>query len=185
MASSPPPFPGVDVGQWLGLMSRFMQGPEEAMRVYRELLGLESASRERTVEFLAQLVRGSGLDASPFFESVLRFGPTPAARVAAAAYLAEQGKEDAVLAALESLEPPLLTLGLLRGLLDVLGARPATAARVERLVAFGRRFDESARYTTVLMGEFTGRDVRRAVRGAIAESLLHRDAKEAAPWPRD
>jgi hypothetical protein len=37
----------------------------------------------------------------------------------------------------------------------------------------------------MLLGAFTGLDVKRAVRRAIAESLLRRDAPEAAEWPRE
>src|SRR5215204_7533575 len=93
----------------LSLVSRSMQGPEEAMRVYREMLGLEGGARERGVDFMAQTARGYGVDASPLFEGVLRFAPTSAARVAAAAYLAENGREETVLSVLESLQPPALT----------------------------------------------------------------------------
>jgi len=180
----PPPFAGFDVAGFIGMMSRFFQGPEQAMRVYRELLGLEGESRERSVDFMAQLARSTALDATPFFEAVLRWGPTDTARVAAAAYLAGEGREDAVLEALESLHPPLLTMTLLNGLVDVLAARPATPARVSRLLAFGRRFEDDARYTTLYLGDFSGRDVKRALRRAIAESLLRRDAPDAAEWPR-
>jgi len=181
----PPSFPLFDLNQFVNMTTRFFQGPEQAMRVYRELLGLEGGSRERSVDFMAQLARGYRLDATPLFEGVLRFGPTDAARVAAAAYLAGQGREDAVLDALESLSPPMLTMTLLTGLLDVLAVRPATPARIERLLAVGRRFDDDTHYTTLLLGDFTGRDVKRAVRRAIAESLLRRDAADAATWPRD
>ena len=179
------PIPPFDLNQFVGTMSRFLQGPEQAMRVYRELLGLEGASREKSVDFMAQLARGFGLDATPLFEGVLRFGPSDTARVAAAAYLAEQGREETVLEVLESLQPPVLTMTLLAGLADVLASRPATATRVERLIAFGRRFEDTAHYTTLLLGDFTGRDVKRVVRRAIAESLLRRDAPEAAGWPRE
>ena len=179
------PLPPFDLNQFVSLASRFMQGPEQAMRVYRELLGLESGSRERSVEFMAQLARGVGLDATLMFEGVLRFGPTDAARIAAAAYLVEQGRDDSVLEVLDSLRPPVLTLTLLTGLVDALGAQPATAARVERLLAVGRRFDDDTRYATLLLGDFTGRDVKRAVRRAIAESLLRRDAQDAVSWPRE
>ena len=180
----PPPFGLFDVTQFTSMMSRLLQGPEQAMRVYRELLGLEGASRERSVDFLAQLARGYGVDATPLFEGVLRFGPTDTARVAAAAYLAEQGREDTVLDVLESLEPPVLTLTLLTGLVDALGARAATPARIDRLVAFAERFEDDRHYTTLLLGDFTGRDVKRAVRRALAESLLRRDAPRAAGWDR-
>jgi len=165
------------------MMSRFFQGPEQAMRVYRELLGLEGGSREKSVDFMAQLARGSGFDATPLFEVVLRWGPSDTARVAAAAYLAAEGREDSVLEALESLQPPLLTMTLLNGLVDALATRPATPARVQRLLAFGRRFEDDARYTTLLLGNFSGRDVKRAIRRAIAESLLRRHAPDAAEWP--
>ncbi|PYO33749.1 MAG: hypothetical protein DMD86_10100, partial [Candidatus Rokuibacteriota bacterium] len=73
---------------------------------------------------------------------------------------------------------------LLDGLLDALAARPATPARVQRLLAFGRRFEDDARYVTLYLGDFGGRDVKRAIRRAIAESLLRRDAPDAAEWPR-
>jgi hypothetical protein len=179
------PFPPFDMNQFVGTMSRFLQGPEQAMRVYRELLGLEGGSREKSVDFMAQLARGYGLDATPLFEGVLRFGPTDTARVAAAAYLAEQGREETVLEVLESLQPPVLTMTLLSGLADVLGARPATAARIHRLAAFGQRFEDATHYTTLLLGDFTGRDVKRVIRRAIAESLLRRDAPDTADWPRE
>jgi hypothetical protein len=179
------PFPPFDMNQFVGTMSRFLQGPEQAMRVYRELLGLEGGSREKSVDFMAQLARGYGLDATPLFEGVLRFGPTDTARVAAAAYLAEQGREETVLEVLESLQPPVLTMTLLSGLADVLGARPATAARIHRLAAFGQRFEDATHYTTLLLGDFTGRDVKRVIRRAIAESLLRRDAADTADWPRE
>ena len=179
----PPAFPGFDLPGFIGMMSRFVQGPEQAMRVYRELLGLEGGSREKSVDFMAQLARGSGLDARPLFEVVLRWGPSDTARVAAAAYLAAEGREDSVLEALESLQPPLLTMTLLNGLVDALATRPATPARVQRLLAFGRRFEDDARYTTLLLGNFSGRDVKRAIRRALAESLLRRHAPDAAEWP--
>ncbi len=183
--STPFPFPGFDFQQFVSLMSRMFQGPEQAMRVYRELLGLEGGSRERAVDFMAQLVAGTGLDATPFFEGVLRLGPTDTARVAAAAYLADRGREDTVVEVLESLQPPLLTMTLLTGLLDVLGTRPATPARIQRLVAFAGRFGDDTHYTTLFLGDFTGRDIKRAVRRAIAESLLRRDAPEALAWPAE
>jgi len=179
------PFPPFDMNQFVGTMSRFLQGPEQAMRVYRELLGLEGGSREKSVDFMAQLARGYGLDATPVFEGVLRFGPTDTARVAAAAYLAEQGREETVLEVLESLQPPVLTMTLLSGLADVLAARPATAGRIDRLTAFGKRFEDATHYTTLLLGDFTGRDVKRVIRRAIAESLLRRDAPDTADWPRE
>jgi hypothetical protein len=172
-----------DPQRFLSLMTRSMQGPEEAMRVYREVLGLEGGSRERAVDFMAQAARGYGVDASPLFEGVLRFGPTSAARVAAAAYLAEHGREDTVLEVLESLQPPALTLSLVRGLLKVLGERPATADRIARLTAFGERFKDGEHYTTLYLGDFTGRDVKRAVRRAVGESLLRRDAPAIVEWP--
>lgn len=171
-----------DPQRFLTLVSRSMQGPEEAIRVYREMLGLEGGSRERAVDFMAQAARGYGLDASPLFEGVLRFAPTAAARVAAAAYLAENGREQSVLEVLESLQPPALTLTLIKGLLKVLGDRPATAERVERLIAFGERFGDDEHYTTLYLGDFTGRDVKRHVRRSIAESLLRRDAPAAVEW---
>jgi hypothetical protein len=179
------PFPPFDMNQFVGTMSRFLQGPEQAMRVYRELLGLEGGSREKSVDFMAQLARGYGLDATPLFEGVLRFGPTDTARVAAAAYLAEQGRDETVLEVLESLQPPVLTMTLLSGLAEVLAARPATAARIDRLTAFGKRFEDATHYTTLLLGDFTGRDVKRVIRRAIAESLLRRDAADTADWPRE
>jgi hypothetical protein len=175
----------LDPQRFLSLVSRSMQGPEEAMRVYREMLGLERGSRERAVDFMAQAAQSYGLDATPLFEGVLRFGPTSAARVAAAAYLAESGHEESVLTVLESLQPPALTLTLIKGLLSVLGSRPATAERIERLLAFGRRFGDDEHYTTLYLGDFTGRDVKRYVRRAVAESLLLRDASEAAEWPKE
>jgi len=179
----PSPFPTFDPTHWMAMMARAFQGPEQALRVYREILGLEGASRERSVDFMAQLARGYGLDATLLFETVLRWGPTDTARVAAAAYLAEQGRDGVVLEVLESLQPPLLTLTLLTGLLDALATRPATPERVERLLAFGRRFADDVHHTTLLLGDFTGLDVKRAVRRAIAESLLRRDAPEATDWP--
>jgi len=179
------PFPPFDMNQFVGTMSRFLQGPEQAIRVYRELLGLEGGSREKSVDFMAQLARGYGLDATPLFEGVLRFGPTDTARVAAAAYLAEQGREETVLEVLESLQPPVLTMTLLSGLADVLAARPATAARIDRLTAFGKRFEDATHYTTLILGDFTGRDVKRVIRRAVAESLLRRDAPDTADWPRE
>ena len=179
------PFPPFDMNQFVGTMSRFLQGPEQAMRVYRELLGLEGGSREKSVDFMAQLARGYGLDATSLFEGVLRFGPTDTARVAAAAYLAEQGREETVLEVLESMQPPVLTMTLLSGLADVLAARPATAARIDRLTAFGKRFEDATHYTTLILGDFTGRDVKRVIRRAIAESLLRRDAPDTADWPRE
>ena len=179
------PFPPFDMNQFVGTMSRFLQGPEQAMRVYRELLGLEGGSREKSVDFMAQLARGYGLDATPLFEGMLRFGPTDTARVAAAAYLAEQGREETVLEVLESLQPPVLTMTLLSGLADILAARPATPDRIDRLTAFGKRFEDATHYTTLLLGDFTGRDVKRVIRRAIVESLLRRDAPDTADWPRE
>ena len=155
------------------------------MRVYREVLGLEGGSRERAVDFLAQMARNYDVDATVLFEGVLRFAPTSAARVAAAAYLADNGREDTVLEVLESLQPPTLTTTLIKGLLDVLGNCPATPERVARLVAFGERFKDDEHYTTLYLGDFTGREVKRQVRRAIAESLLRRDAPQAVEWPRD
>src|SRR5262245_32804131 len=181
-AAVPSPF---DPTQFVNLLSCFARGPEEALRAYRELLGLESTSRERSVEFLAQLARAYGWDAALPFEAMLRFGPTDTMRIAAAAFLSEQGREDTVLEVLESLQPPLLTKTLLIGLIDVLGERPATPERIERLIAIGRRFEEDTHYATVLLGDFTGREVRRAIRRAVAESLLRRDASSIAGWPRD
>ena len=183
VSTPPPPFPGFDLTQWMTLMSRMTQGPEQALRVYRELLGLESGSRERAVDFMAQMARGFGVDATPFFETILRFGPVPTAQVAAAAYLADRGREDSVLDVLEALQPPVLTMTLLTGLLEVLAGRPASPARIERLLAFGRRFADDTHYTTLYLGDFTGGDVKRAVRRTIAESLLRREAPEAADWP--
>jgi hypothetical protein len=183
--SGPPPFPGFDPRQFVSMMGRLMQGPEQAMRVYRELLGLEGNSRERAVDFMAQMARGYGMDATPLFEGVLRFAPTPTARVAAAAYLAGEGREDTVLEVLESLRPPLLTITLLAGLLDALASRPATPERIRRLIAYAQGFADDEHYTTLYLGDFSGRDVKRHVRRAIAESLLRRDAPEAAEWPRE
>jgi hypothetical protein len=174
-----------DPQRWVSSMARALQGPEQAMRVYRELLGLEGDSRERAVDFMGQLAQGYGLDAAPLFEGILRFHPAPTARVAAAAYLAEQGREETVLQVLESLQPPVLTLTLLSGLLDVLSRRPATAERIDRLLAFAGRFGDDEHYTTLYLGDFTGRDVKRQVRRALAETLLRRDAAAAVDWPRD
>ncbi|MGD9890380.1 MAG: hypothetical protein AB7R89_07500 [Dehalococcoidia bacterium] len=174
-----------DPQRMLALVSRSMQGPEEAVHVYRELLGLEGGSRERAVDFMAQATQAYGVNAAPFFEGLLRFGPTSAVRVAAAAYLAENGGEESVMEALESLHPPALTLTLLKGLLKVLAGRPATSDRVERLVAFGNRFADEEHYTTLHLGDFTGREVKRHVRRTIAESLLLRDAPDAAAWSSD
>jgi hypothetical protein len=173
----------LDPQRFVSLVSRSLQGPEEAMRVYREMLGLEGGSRERAVDFMAQLAQGYGLDASPLFESVLRFAPSSTARVAAAAYLVENGRADTVLEVLESLQPPALTLTLVRGLLKVLGGSPATPERIARLVAFGERFKDDEHYTTLYLGDFTGQDIKRHVRRALAESLLRRDAAAAADWP--
>ena len=174
-----------DPQRFFSLTSRAMQGPEEAMRVWREVLGLEGGSRERAVDFMAQAARSYGMDASPLFEGVLRFGPTAAARVAAAAYLAENDREETVLEVLESLRPPALTFTLVKGLLKVLGSRPATPERIQRLIAFGNRFADEEHYTTLYLGDFTGRDVKRHVRRAIAESLILRDAPDVADWPDD
>jgi hypothetical protein len=46
MAKPDPPrvIPGFDLHRFIETMSRFFQGPEQAMRAYRELLGLEGAS---------------------------------------------------------------------------------------------------------------------------------------------
>jgi hypothetical protein len=178
-------FPGFDPQRWVSLMARAFQGPEQAMRVYRELLGLEGDSRERAVDFMAQLAQGYGVDATPLFEGVLRFHPAPTARVAAAAYLVEQGRADTVLDVLESLQPPVLTLTLLTGLLDALATRPASPERIDRLITFANRFNDDEHYTTLYLGDFTGRDVKRHVRRAIAESLLRRDAADVVAWPRD
>jgi|GEM_PF-4369625 len=166
-------------------MARVLQGPEQAQRAYRELLGLEGSSRERAVDFMAQMARGYGLDLTPWFEAILRFHPAPTARAAAAAYLAAEGREDTVLEVLESLRPPLLTMTLLTGLLDALAPRPATPERVARLTAFAQRFNDDEHYTTLYLGDFTGRDVKRLVRRAVAESLLRQHAPEAVSWPRE
>lgn len=179
------PLGAFDPQRWVSLMSRALQGPEQALRVYRELLGLEGGSRERAVDFMAQMARGYGMDATPLFEGVLRFGPTDTARIAAAAYLAGQGREESVLESLESLEPPVLTLTLITGLLDVLAGVPATEDRVRRLLAFGRRFKDDEHYTTLYLGDFTGRDVRRHVRRTLAEGLLRRDAADAVDWGKE
>jgi hypothetical protein len=176
--------PGFDPQRFVTLMSRALRGPEQAMQVYRELLGLED-STERAAGFVAQLAQRQGLDPTPLFEGVLRFGPTSTARIAAAAYLADQGKEDSVLEALEALQPPMLTMTLITGLLDVLGGRPATPDRIRRLLAFGERFDDETQYATLALGAFTGRDVKRAVRRTLADSLLRRDATAAVSWPRE
>lgn len=155
------------------------------MRVYREMLGLEGGSRERAVDFMAQAAQSYGLDASPLFEGVLRFAPSSTARVAAAVYLAENGREETVLQVLESLQPPALTLTLVKGLLKVLGGQAATPERIERLTAFGNRFADDEHYTTLYLGDFTGRDVKRHVRRAIAESLIRRDAPAVVEWPKE
>lgn len=173
------------MSQFVGLLSRFVRGPEEALRASRELLGLESMSRERSVELMGQLARAYGWDATLPFEAMLRFGPTDTVRIAAAAFLAEHGREDTVLEVLESLRPPLLTKTLLIGLIDVLGERPATPERIDRLTALGNRFADDTRYTTLLLGDFTGRDVKRAIRRAVGEGLLRRHAADIAGWPRD
>lgn len=183
--STPSYFQMFDPQRWVTTMARAFQGPEQALRVYRELLGLEGDSRERAVDFMAQMARGSGVDATPLFEGVLRYHPAPTARVAAAAYLADQGQEDIVLEVLESLQPPVLTITLLSGLLDVLARRPVTDTQIDRLIAFGGRFSNEEHYTTLYLGDFTGRDIKRHVRRAIAEGLLRRDAAEVVEWPRD
>ena len=59
------------------------------------------------------------------------------------------------------------------------------AARIDRLIAFGTRFEDATHYTTLLLGDFTGRDVKRVIRRTIAESLLRRDAPDTAGWPRE
>jgi hypothetical protein len=178
-------FPGFDPQRFVSMMSRLTQGPEQAMRVYRELLGLEGNSRERATDFMAQMARGYGMDATPLFEGVLRFAPLPTARVAAAAYLAGEGREDTVLEVLESLRPPVLTITLLTGLLDALASRPATPERVQRLITYAQSFADDEHYTTLYLGDFTGREVKRHVRRAIAESLIRRDAPDVAAWPRE
>jgi len=66
-----------------------------------------------------------------------------------------------------------------------LGDRPATPERIARLIAFGHRFADDEHYTTLYLGDFTGRDIKRAVRRALAESLLLRDAPDAAEWPKE
>lgn len=181
----PPHLPGFDPQPWVSFMARVLRGPEQAHRAYRELLGLEGSARERAVDFMAQMARSYGLDMTPWFEAILRFHPAPTARAAAAAYLAAEGREDTVLEVLESLQPPLVTMTLLTGLLDALATRPATPERVTRLIAFAQRFNDDEHYTTLYLGDFTGRDVKRLVRRALAESLLRRHAPEAVPWPRE
>src|SRR5688572_7621186 len=104
--TGPPWLAGFDPQRSMALLTRALQGPEEALRVYREMLGLEGGSRERAVDYMAQTARGAGIDAAPMFEWVLRFAPNSAARVAAAAYLAGEGREDTVMEVLESLQPP-------------------------------------------------------------------------------
>jgi len=47
----------------------------------------------------------------------------------------------------------------------VLAARPAAGARIGRRIAFGNRFEDATRYTSLLLGAFTGRDVKRVIRG--------------------
>lgn len=181
----PPRFPGFDPRPWVSFMTRALQGPEQAYHAYRELLGLEGSSREHAVDFMAQMARSYGLDVTPWFEAILRFHPAPTARTAAAAYLAAEGREDTVLEVLESLRPPLVTMTLLTGLLDALATRPATPERVARLIAFAQRFNDDEQYTTPYLGHFTGRDVKRLVRRAVAESLLRRHAPEVVSWPRE
>ena len=182
---SQPVFPGFDPQGFVSMMTRAFQGPEQAIRVYRELMGLEGGSRERAVDFMAQLARGYGMDATPMFEGVLRFHPSSTARVAAAAYLVDQGRDETVLEVLESLQPPVITITLLSGLLDVLSTRPLTPERLDRLLSFAGRFSDNERYTTLYLGDFSGRDVKRIVRRAIAEGLLRREAPAAADWPRE
>ena len=97
----------------------------------------------------------------------------------------EQGREETVLEVLESLQAPVLTITLLNGLLDALAARPATPERIRRLTDFANRFNDEEHYTTLYLGDFTGRDVKRQVRRAIAESLLRRDAPDVAAWSRE
>jgi hypothetical protein len=152
------PFPAFDMNQFVGTMSRLLQGPEQAMRVYRELLGLEGGSREKSVDFMAQLARGYGLDATPLFEGVLRFGPTDTARVAAAAYLAEQGREETVLEVLESLQPPVLTMTLLSGLADVLAVRWMR----ERTIRYRIRGEDAAAGSRAGESDASSRDASRA-----------------------
>jgi len=183
--SDPPPFPGFDLQRFMGMWSRFFQGPEQAMRAYRELLGLENDSRERSVEFLAQAARTAGVSATPLFEILLRWGPTDTARVSAAAYLASEGREAVVLEVLESLQPPLISLTLVKGLADVIASRPVPPPFIDRLIAFGKRFEDETHYTTIYLGDFTGRDVKRVIRRAIAEALVRRDAPDAMDWPHD
>lgn len=55
--------------------------------------------------YVRPMARGYNVDAMPLFEGVLRYGPTASARVAAAAYLADQGREETVVEVLESLQP--------------------------------------------------------------------------------
>ena len=89
-----------------------------------------------------------------------------------------------MLEVLESLQPPVLTLTLLSGLVDVLAAarrRPRASSGSPPSAPLRRR----QRYTTLLLGDFSGRDVKRVIRRAIAESLLRRDAPDAASWPRE
>jgi hypothetical protein len=180
------PFPGFDLGPVNAFLSRFLKGPEQAMAAYRELLGLEAGSRERAVDLVAQLARNLGVDGASFFEGILRLAPLPTARIAAAAYLAEQGREDIVLDVLESLAPPVLGMTLLRGMLEAIARRPVSEATVARLLDFGRRFEDDRPYSTLYPGsDFTGRDVKRAVRRALAEGLLRRHAAGAEDWPRD
>jgi hypothetical protein len=49
----------------------------------------------------------------------------------------------------------------------------------------GFDMQDDAHSTTLYLSDFTGRDIKRAVRPAIAESLFRRDAPEAADWPRE
>ena len=63
--STPAFMPGFDPQRFMSLWSRAFQGPEQAMRVYRKLLGLKGDSRERAVDFMAQFGRGYRVDATP------------------------------------------------------------------------------------------------------------------------
>jgi hypothetical protein len=76
------------------------------------------------------------------------------------------------------------TLTFLTGLVDAVASRPATPRLIERLIAFGRRFEDDTHYTTLYLGDFTGHHVKRVIRRAIAESIVRRDAPHAADWPR-
>ena len=51
---------------------------------------------------------------------------------------------------------------------------PFVIALKVRGASFANRFDDEAQYTTLMLGGFSGRDVKRAVRRTLAEGLLRR-----------